>query len=206
MIITTTPTSHSKLFPATGQAIRLISAIFMVSSLVACATAPTPQAATQSTVRAQDSTGISSAAAMYNTNNYPGAIREFDAIIASGTSSANSRRLAHLGKAMVYLGKVESWHSIENAKMSLMSAGRVAPEDGEEFAVETDMLMDAVSSVIGTESKYTVLMAKSSGFGQQNAELRRELDALKTEREELLKNQKMLNDALEKLKELTLGN
>ena len=185
---------------------RLITTILLVSALLACAVTPTQQSIPQSSAGAKESTGISSAAAMYDTRNYPDAIREFENIIRDDSSSANSRRMAHLGRAMVYLGNDENWHSLENAKMALMSAGQVTPEDGEEFAVETDMLMDAVSAVIGTESKYSVLMAKSSGSGGQNAELRRELDAVKAERDELVEEQKMLNEALEKLKELTLGN
>ena len=107
---------------------------------------------------------------------------------------------------MVYLGNDESLHSIENAKMSLISAGGVAPNDNEEFAIETDMLMDAVSEVIGTESKYTVLKGKTNGSNTQLTALQQDLDTVEAERDELLAEQKALNEALEKLKKLTLGN
>ena len=184
----------------------MITTVLLASTLVACVATPTKQSSSQPNAEAQDSIGISGAVAMYNTRNYSGAVKEFDNIIRGDGSSANSRRMAHLGKAMVYLGNDENWHSIENAKMALISAGQVAPQDGEKFAVETDLLMDAVSEVIGTESKYSVLKAKSSGSGQQIAKLSRELDAVYVERNELLEERKMLNVALEKLKELTLGN
>ena len=201
-----TPIDQSSYFLKSGQLLKLMSALFLIGSLFACAATPTQQSSSGPAVQPDSDKGLAGAAAMYNTRNYPGAIREFDAVIANKGASANNRRLAHLGKAMVYLGSDEKWHSMANAKMSLVSAGQVAPKDGEDFNVETDMLMDAVSAVIGTESKYAVLMSKSSHSGQENAKLRQELDEVKAEREELLEEQKVLNEALEKLKKLTLGN
>lgn len=206
MTITTTPIVFLKSHFVPGRLFKLISTVLLVSTLVACAAAPTKPTASRSTTGAKDAMAMSGAASMYNTRNFSGAIREFDKIIKDSGSSANSRRTAHLGKSMVYLGNDKKWHSIENAKMSLISAGKVTTEDGEEFSVETDLLMDAVSSVIGTESKYNVLMSKSSWSGAQNAELQSELETITGERDELLKEQKMLNEAIEKLKELTLGN
>ena len=206
MIKNITPTVFLKPFSAPGRAFRLATAILMFSSLVACAVTPTEPAASVPESRVESNAGLAGAADMYNSRNYPGAIREFDNVITDEGSSANDRRLANLGKSLVYLGNDENWHSIENAKMSLVSAGQVAPQGSEEFAVETDLLMDAISVVIGTESKYAVQVAKSSGSGAEVVELKRELDALKSERNELLAEQKILNEALEKLKNLTLGN
>ena len=187
-------------------AFRMVTVAVMAVALSACAAAPAKQAESQTQDKMEFQTGMSGAADMYNSRNYPGAIREFDNIIMDDTSSANSRRLAHLGKALVYLGPDKNWHSVDNAKLSLMSAGQVAPEGTEEFSVETDLLMDAISAVIGTESKYSVLMAKSQGAGSESTELKRELDSVKAERDELLTEQKVLNDAIEKLKALTLGS
>lgn len=200
------PIAFLKALPETGQFFRLITTVFVVSSLVACAVTPTQPEATEPTIAEAPSTGLTIAANMYNSRNYPGAIREFGNVVTDDSASANDKRLAHLGKAMVYLSNDENWHSVDNAKLSLMSAGQVAPADGEEFAIETDLLMDAVSTVIGTESKYAVLMEKTSGSGAQIAQLQQERDALAAERDELLKEQKVLNEALEKLKQLTLGN
>ena len=97
---------------------------------------------------------------MYNTRNYTGAVREFDTIITDADASANSRRLSHLGKALIYLSTDKNWHSVENAKMSLNSAGQVVPEGDEEFAVETDMFMDSIAALIGAESEYQELQSK----------------------------------------------
>ena len=60
--------------------------------------------------------------------------------------------------------------------------------------------------MIGTESKYVVLQSKSGNTGAEVTQLKQERDALQTERDDLLAEQKSLNEALEKLKQLTLGN
>ncbi len=184
---------------------RFFVALLMFGGLIACAVAPTESPVSEADNQVESKTGMASAADMYNSQNYPGAIREFDKVISDAGSSANSRRLAHLGKALIYLGTDQSVHSVDNAKLSLRSAGQVAPGGDEEFSVETDLLMDAVSTVIGTESKYAVLVAKSSDSGGEVKELRRELDAVKSERDELLVEHVVLNEAIEKLKTLTLG-
>lgn len=196
---------HLKTFLVSERLPRLLISLLMFGSLIACAVAPVDTSVSEAQIQVESKTGMASAADMYNSQNYPGAIREFDKVISDAGSSANSRRLAHLGKALIYLGTDQSVHSVDNAKLSLRSAGQVAPGGDEEFSVETDLLMDAVSSVIGTESKYAVLVAKSGDSGGEVKELRRELDAVKSERDELLVEQDVLNEAIEKLKTLTLG-
>jgi len=205
MTKTKTPTVYSKTFTVTNQVLRLVTTILIFGNLVACAVVPTERSESGPAPKEKSHGSLISAADMYNSRNYPGAIREYNYVITTEGESANNRRMAHLGQALVYLGNDENWHSIENAKISLMSASSVAPEGDEEFAVETNLLMDAISAVIGTESKYAVLMAKSDGSGTENTELRREIDSLKAERVELVAEQKVLNEALERLKELTLG-
>jgi len=196
---------NSNYFLVSGLLPRFFVSLLMFGGLIACAVAPTESPVSEADNQVESKTGMAGAADMCNSRNYPGAIREFDKVISDAGSSANNRRLAHLGKALVYLGPDENWHSVDNAKLSLMSAGQIAPEGKQEFSVETDLLMDAVSAVIGTESKYAVLAAKTNDSGGEVKELRRELDAVKSERNELLAEQDVLNEAIEKLKVLTLG-
>jgi len=193
-------------FLVSAHVIRFSVATLMLSGLVACVVAPTETVDSETISTVELKTGMAGAADMYNSHNYPGAIREFDAVINDAASSANSRRLAHLGKALVYLGPDVNWHSIDNAELSLISAGQIAPDETQEFSVETDLLMDAISAVIGTESKYSVLAAKSNGSGNEVKELKRELDSVKTRRDALIAEQKVLNEAIDKLKALTLGS
>ena len=173
--------------------------IMLLAALAGCATAPQPTATTSKV-------NVVSAYDMYNMRDYAGAVKEFNKIISDDGSSANNRRMANLGKAMIYLGTDENWYSLDNAKLALNSAGEVVPDGNSEFAVETDMLMDAILDLIGTESQLAALQLKSGNSKGEVAGLKSERDALEAERDALLAEQKALNDALEKLKELTLSN
>jgi len=203
----TAPRSNFSIFTSLpGRISRLVITSLVLGSLAACAVAPTEPPVSEPAMQAQPDTGIALATDMFSSNNYPGAIREFDNVITSDTASANDRRLAYLGKALVYLGNDENWHSVDNAKLALAAAGQVALSDGEEFAAETVLLMDAVTDVIGTESKYIELQSQTGDSSAEVAQLKRERDALAAERDELLEEQQALNEAIEKLKQLTLGN
>ncbi len=206
--MTRTVTSVASLTALCGprQVFSFAAIITIFFGLSGCVVTPTEPTVVDSAASAPPSEGMTAAVHMYNTRNYPGAVREFRKISNSESASANDRRLAHLGAAMVYLGNDANWHSLENAKMSLLSAGQVVPDADEEFNLETDLLYDAISAVIGTESKYVVLQSKSGNTGAEVTQLKQERDALQTERDDLLAEQKSLNEALEKLKQLTLGN
>jgi len=193
--------------PATfpGAVYRLLLLLMSVG-LAACAGAPSRTEAPDAELGHQDVSALSDAASMYNAGDYEAALYAFNKIGKDPVESANDRRLAQLGKALVYLGNDQKLHSVANAKLALVSAGQVQARADEEFEIETNMLMEAVSFVIGTESKYDVLKEKSGGSNVQVTQLKKENAALKTERDELLAEQKSLRDALEKLKKLTLGD
>ena len=185
---------------------RLILGTILLTGLVACAVVPSDPVEPAAAAEDAPEMGIARVSLMDNTGDIAGTMAEFDDIIESTNGDANNRRLAHLGKALIYLGSDESWHSIDNAKMSLSAAGSIVPEGTEEFAIETDMLMDSVAAQIGSESKFVELRSKAGRSMAEIAQLRKERDALVQERDELLKEQQALNDALERLKNLTLGN
>jgi len=206
MTIKVTPAILMKAVFLRGRITRLLIVTLMIGSLETCAVAPTEPSVPKPVQTVAPDRGVVVAINMYNSGNYASAIRGFDEVITSEASSAGDRRLAHLGKAVVYLGNDPDLHSVENAKMSLISAGEIVPGEDEEFTAETGLLMDSVSVVIGTESKYTALQAKSGESGTEVEQLKRERDALQNERDGLLAEQITLNEALEKLKELTLGD
>ena len=195
---------HTNKYP--WPSVRMILGTIVFSSLVACAGMPSNSVEPEITEEKNMDMGLATVSHMYSARNYAAALAGFDSIIADADSNANSRRLAHLGKALIYLGDDEKWHSIENAKMSLNAAGAVSPGDGQEFAIETDMLMDSIATQIGSESGYLELKAKTINSNVEIAKLKKERDVLVMERNELLKEQQALNEALEKLKNLTLGN
>ena len=185
---------------------QLMVALALVAGLSACASTPVEPVKSAPVIVSVSDPGLESANVMYNTRNYSGAVREFDTIITDTNASANSHRLAHLGKALIYLADDKNWYSIENAKTSLNRAGQVVPESNEGFAVETDMFMDSIASQISTETRLQELQADSGGSGAEIESLKKERDALAAERDELLQEQKALNEAIEKLKNLTLGS
>lgn len=200
------PDVRMKSFAGFRQALRFGTILTVVCGLAACVVTPTQPSVAEPVGIVKPGMGMMAAIAMYDSRNYPSAIKKFDKISSSEDASANNRRLAHLGQAMVYLSNDAKWHSLENAKMSLVAAGQVVPEANEEFNIETDLLYDAITSVIGTESKFVVLQSKSGNSGAEVTQLKRERDELEAERNELLAEQKNLNEALEKLKQLTLGD
>lgn len=184
---------------------RLLGVMLLCACLAACETTPGKPSNAGSQGTAAPASGLAAANERYHAGNYAAAISEYNAVISAGNADANSRRLAHLGKVLIYLGTDKGWHSLENAKMSLIAAAGLAAE-GAKFGLETDMLMAAVSAAIGAESEHQQLLSKTSRSSAEVVQLRRQNDALLTERNELRKEQKVLNEALEKLKNLTLGN
>jgi hypothetical protein len=189
-----------------GEISRLALAVMVMVSVAACAVAPTGTSAPGSADYEVPGAGMAAAIDDYNKDDYPAAISGFDAVIADTGTSANDRRLAYLGKTLVYLGSDENLHSIENARQSLASAGQVAGADSKAFTVESELLMEALSTMVGMESRYVALLAISGDPSSEVEELERERDALAKERDELLAEREALNEALERLKQLTLGN
>lgn len=189
-----------------GRSARLPIWALMLAGLSACASVTSELVEPESPVKQVPETDLASVSVKYSTGDNAGSMAGFDSIIASADSDANSRRLAHLGKALIYLGSDTYWHSIDNARRSLKAAGSVVPESGKEFAIETDMLMDSVAAQIDSESNYLEMQLKAGNTRAEITRLQKEHDALVQERDGLLKEQQALNEALEKLKNLTLGN
>jgi len=185
---------------------RLAAGSVLLIGSVACTTVPSDSTDSNPVPGVAPGNSLAGANAMYSKRNYGGAIREFDTIIASADASANSRRLSYLGKALIYLGSDKNWRSMENAKIALVAAGKVVPDSTEGFSIETDMFMGSVEALISSESEHLELRTKSSDSKAEIARLKKQRDALTMERDRLLKEQQSLQKALEKLKNLTLGN
>lgn len=189
-----------------GRIWRFVALVLLLTSLVACAGTPVKSTSSTSAIPSVPGKGLAGANTMYNTRNYTGAVSEFDTIITDADASANSRRLSHLGKALIYLSSDKNWHDIENAQTSLSAAGSIVPANNEEFSIETDMFMDSIAALINSEADYTELKTNSGGSKAEVSRLQKQNAELVAERDKLLKEQKILNQAIEKLKNLTLGN
>lgn len=185
---------------------RIALILMVLNGVVACAgveTQPAPPVVIENVVRDD---GLANANTAYNARDYDAALKEFKAITQNQAASVNSRRMAYLGEALIYLSSDKQWRSLENAKMALRSAGQVAPTEDEGFLLTTDMMMDAITISIGTESRYAELQSKSGNSSSEVVRLKAERDALLAENTKLRKDQVALNEALERLKNLTLGN
>lgn len=150
--------------------------------------------------------GLDAASSLYEARDFENALKKFDRVIAAPDSDANAKRLAYLGKALIYLGNDEKLHNLENAKLAISDAAKVVPPQGKSFTAESNMMRDAVMALAGSRSAYDALETKTGGSGGEIAQLKRQRDALIAERDALLEEQASLNEALEKLKELTLKN
>lgn len=173
--------------------------------LVACATAPATSTS-KSSATAQPTPEFSSASKELKTRNYKEAVKQFDEIIEDGQTPSNERRLAYIGMALVYLSYDENWRSLKNARASLASAAKVPVPQGESLDHQTDMLMEAVVALIDSQAAYETIESQSGDTGYQITQLKKKNQALETELTALQKENKNLNEALEKLKKLTLDD
>jgi len=105
------------------------------------------------------------------------------------------QRLGHLGLAMIGLSTDSRWRDLEAAARHLQAAEELA--DG--ASVETSMLLTAMSALVSVETNITELNTKLANASAESARL-------KEERDDLLAEQAALNEAIEKLKSLTMGN
>lgn len=174
--------------------------VLALSSGLSCAVAPsgggdsTPTTTTSRSASAGGS--VQAAYAQYSRRDFAGAASAYDAVTGNANASASDKRLAHLGKALVYLSTDAEWRDLDEAGKSLQMAESI---DMGSSSVETGMLMNAMSSLIGVESNISELDVKLANSTRENVRL-------KDERQELIAEQANLNEALEKLKTLTIGN
>ena len=161
-----------------------------------CAVSPTEPTATDSghepSSRRAGSGTVESAFAQFERRNYAGAAAAYD---DAANDDAHAKRLAHLGQALIHLSTDPQWRDLDAAAHKLQAAENL----GGATEVEISMLMNALSSLIGVEANISELNTKVANSAS-------EIARLKDERQALVANQAVLNEAIEKLKALTIGN
>ncbi len=194
-----TLTLASTPYRALARTARLPLCLLAAIILQSCAMAPTggeaPAQAPAAASATTDGPGIQAAYDLYSRRDFAGAADAYDALLTEA-GSAEQTRLAQLGKALLFLSTDPQWRDMEKAAASLQAAEAV---EGDPANPETAMLMNALSSLIGVEANISELNTKVS-----NATV--EIARLKAQREALEAEQAALNEALEKLKELTIGS
>jgi hypothetical protein len=173
-------------------------AVLAVSSGLSCAVSPGPGAgpstepAATATLSVNDA--VNAAYTQYTKRDFTSAATGYDALI--GSADDNTRQLAYLGKALIHLSTDPQWRDLDEAGRLLQSAETLGSANG---SVEASMLMNALSSLAGVEANISELNSKVSNSASEIARLKQERDSLQAE-------QTALNEALEKLKALTIGN
>ena len=143
---------------------RTFIGLLLSAGLAACATAPS-KPVEQAPADVPLTPVFSSASTDFKSRQYTDAVGKFDAIIADSSTPAKERRLAHLGKALVFLSYDEEWRSIQNARDALGQAAKVPVPTGETLDIETDLLMESILAQIDSQTAYDTMKSQSKDSG-----------------------------------------
>jgi hypothetical protein len=186
-----------------GKAVILRAGIacLLAVSCVSCAVTETkPKAASIST-----SGIVGTAWSTYSHRDYAGAVSAFDQVISNKASSNDQQRQAWLGKALVYLSTDPDWRDLDKARAAVQSASDISTGN-ESQSAGVNFFGSAVEGHINAESDNAELNAKVTELLRELEQSKSSLADLEAENKTLRAEQENLNVALEKLKELTLGN
>ena len=174
--------------------------VLLLSSGLSCAvvpdSTPEPVVTPQAVVFPAASEGVLEAYANFQKRDFAAAAAGYSKLAMDGGTSATDRQLAHLGKALVHLSTDTEWRDVAQAGVSLQAAEAI---EADSASVENGMLMTALSSLIGVETNMSELNTKVANSSAEIAKLKDQNASMQSE-------QDALNEALEKLKALTIGN
>ena len=174
-------------------------ACFLAVSSVSCAVtepAPTPVSSTKSV-------SFDDAWAAYSHRDFAASISAFEQLNENGSNE--QQRQAWLGKALVYLSTDRDWRDLGKARSAVQSAADLASA-GEAQSASVNLLGSAVEGHINAESDNAELNARINELLRELEQAKSSRESLAAENRKLLLEQEKLNAALEKLKQLTLGN
>lgn len=178
----------------------LLLGVLVLSSGLSCAVAPetSNDPAVKAVSFAVDtaSDSIKDAYASYERRDFAGAATGFGTVLSSSNTKPEDQVLANLGMALIHLSTDSEWRDLGQAGAALQAAEAI---DNSANKVESGMLMNALSSLIGVETNISELNSKASNSRAEIVKLKSDLEAAHAE-------QVALNEALEKLKALTIGN
>jgi hypothetical protein len=203
--VKTTFWSKSSAIATSSNLIRILTCACLSIGLVACATTAPETTAKSSKTEARESQ-LDGVTGLYSQRDYTAAIAKFDDVIADDQASANDRRLAASGKALIYLGYDREWRDLEKARAALGVATSAEAGPGETFDAGTNLFMEAVLALEDAQTAFEKMQTRTAGEGNQLASLKKENASLEAERDALKKENANLNEALERLKNLTLGD
>ena len=174
-------------------------ACLLAVSSVSCAVtepAPAPVATTQSV-------SFDDAWTAYSHRDFTIAMSAFDQVIENGSN--DQKRQAWLGKALVYLSTDRDWRDLGQAQAAVQTASEFSGT-GEAHSATVNLFGSAVEGHINAESDNTELNARINELLRELEQAKSARDSLAAENRKLVAEQEKLNAALERLKQLTLGN
>lgn len=177
----------------------LLLGVLILSSGLSCAVVPdtTPQpVAPVKTKTSNANANLIQAYGSFEQRDFAAANNTFKAVVEDAGASNSERQLALLGQAMVHLSTDSEWRDMSLAAGALQSAEAI---DAGSDQVASGLLVTALSSLMGVENNNSELSRKVANSASEIANLKGQNDVLQGE-------QDMLNEALEKLKALTIGN
>jgi hypothetical protein len=177
----------------------LLLGVLILSSGLSCAVVPeaTPQSvAPVKTMTNNANANLIQAYGSFEQRDFAAANNTFKSVVEDAGASNSERQLALLGQAMVHLSTDTEWRDISLATGALQSAEAI---DAGSEQVASGLLVAALSSLMGVENNNSELNRKVANGASEIAKLKDQNDVLQGE-------QDMLNEALEKLKSLTIGN
>ncbi|MBT8062488.1 MAG: hypothetical protein KJO85_07370, partial [Gammaproteobacteria bacterium] len=142
------------------------------AALVSCAVAPSGDgsgAPTQATPSSSANEGdIRVGFDAYQKRDFTDAYNAYER--ATGSADSRTARLAHLGKALVYLSTDGQWRDVNKAALSLQAAESVEGNP----SIESSMLINSLSSLIGVEADITALNRQVSNSSVELGRLKQE--------------------------------
>lgn len=185
-----------------GAVARAVSVVFLGLGLAACAslvphpTVETPTAAPVVTSHAHQA-DLASSYANYARGNESAALATLDTITRDPQSSAAATRNAHLAEALIRVNGAPTVRDTDAARAALQSAVALDAQAGADPM--TQYLAKAIDAALTAHTHTQQLQSQARQLGRDKTDLRAQND-------ELTAQQAKLKAALEKLKQVTLGN
>jgi hypothetical protein len=185
---------------ATSLLLRIgIAAMLIIGSVSCAVTEPAPSPVPVTTAGNNDAAWNA-----FSQRQFALAVEEFERVTSNPQNSTDVRRQAWLGKALVYLSTDPEWRDLAQARNAVQSADDIV--NGSQTDSASKLFSAAIDGHINAESDNTELNGRIKELLRELEKIKTSTAALQSENDALLAEQEKLNAALEKMKELTLGN
>ncbi len=178
-----------------------IAAVFTLSCVSCAVTEPAPPPEPDIVA---ETNNIDVAWEAYSRRNFEDAMQAFDEISSDPSVNHNQQRQALLGKALIYLSTSPDWRNLDQARHALQEASDLAGNGN--YSAGVNFFGSAVEGHFNAETDNTELNAKVDELLRELEKTKSSLAQAEAQNQSLETELEKLNTALEKMKELTLGD